>query len=90
MRTNVKKVLDILGSDYCMASVDWPPTEDVYRDFHNGIDVEILVPYYSKNPAPSVYIWRNKRKIVARAEEVPLSQLKATLEGMYSQLGLTA
>ncbi len=90
MRANVKKVLQELGSDYCIKSVDWPATEDVYRDFNNGYDVEILVPYYSKKPAPSVYIWRDQVEIMARAEDVPLSQLKATLEGMYKKLGLAS
>lgn len=88
MRTNVKRVLEELGENYSMASVDYPPTEDVYRDFHNGIDVEILVPYYRRNLEVSVFIWKDKREIIERAFDVPLNQLKGTLEQMYRQLGL--
>ncbi len=32
MRKNVKRVLEELGENYSMASVDYPYTEDVYRD----------------------------------------------------------
>ncbi len=88
MRKNVKRVLEELGENYSMASVDYPYTEDVYRDFQNGIDVEILVPYNKRNLEVSVFIWKDKREIIERAFDVPLSRLKETLELMYRKLGL--
>ena len=79
--SQLEKVCKALGADYSIQSIDW---EDViYRDFHNGYDVEISGLGF-RNKA-TIYLWENKCRIVDTRYNVELARIHEVVEELYRE-----
>lgn len=74
-----------LGRKYSIRTIDGEPC--VYRDFHNGYDVEVSGVNTRKNRRVNIYLWKGKTQIVERFFDLPQSSIGDIVELLYKVYG---
>lgn len=83
---HIWKLCSELGSQYRVEIIDLEPV--IYRDFHNGYDVEISgVNRNSGTARATIYLWRDKRRIVKTLENVEQARIGQAVEELYRGVG---
>lgn len=78
----LKQLCKEMGNQYSIKVIDLEPV--IYRDFHNGYDVEISgLNRNSSRTRATIYLWKDKREIVRTLEKVKQEQLVQTVESLY-------
>ena len=82
MRKKLKAALDYLGEKYSIKIIDL--AECVYRDLHNGFDIEVSGISSRRKASIGVYVWdmgKGGIRIVDRVEDISnLIELKVVLD----------
>jgi len=84
MRKKLKEALDYLGEQYVIKTID--REECVYRDLHNGFDIEVSGICSRRKNAIHVYVWNMGRggiRIVDQVSDIgTLIKLKILLDAL--------
>lgn len=83
---HIKKLCRKLGSQYSIKVIDLEPV--IYRDFHNGYDVEVSgLNHNSDRARTTIYLWKDKSEIVRTLERVEQEKLGQAVEELYRGVG---
>lgn len=79
---HLKELCKKLGSQYSIKVIDLEPV--IYRDFHNGYEVEVSGLNQSSDTArATIYLWKDKKRIVRTLERVEQKRIKEIVEELY-------
>lgn len=83
--SHLRKLRRDLGPDYAITEIDLESV--IYRDFGNDYDVEISGANTNNlQKGVNVYLWHEKRKIVAEIRDLPQSQIYSCVEKILAPL----
>jgi len=87
MRKKLKAAIDYLGKQYIIKTID--REECVYRDLHNGFDIEVSGICSRRKSAICVCVWDMRQSLGTIVERVcditTLIELEVILDALYEK-----